>query len=511
MAGTGGFRMWFRRLSLILAAIVALLVVLLAIRVAYVFRDRSPGYQLSLALGRGVADTASGPLRVGFGRRTINPDLSDPKRPVWIAGFDQGRAATAQHDDLWAVACVVEDGETRIGIVGLDSIGMFHDDLLVVRRSLPPEWKLDYTVVCSTHNHSTPDLMGLWGPSIFRTGVERAYLRQVQNAIRESLGEAVKSLQDARLGLCEIPLPHDGLVADSRKPIVFDDGLRLMVFTHPDSNAVIGSLVTWADHPETPWGRNTEITADFPGVLRESLENGIRYDGVVRMPGLGGTHLYINGAIGGLMTTNPETAVRDPFTGLEIRQPSHDKSRAVGNALAQRILERLASAPLPPEESAAISVRARTVELKIDNTNFLLAPILGLLDRGHVRWKTLRTEVAVVTVGAASIACVPGEIYPEIVNGGIVRAPGGDYDIEPVEVPPLRALMPGRVKFIFGLANDEIGYIIPKSEWDDKPPWLFGSPRRIYGEVNSTGPDTARLVHWELRHLIEERARGVSQ
>jgi len=494
---------------MILCAGVALLLILLAIRVVYAFRDRTPGYQLSLSLARGAGETVTGPLRVGFGRRTINPDLSNPDRPVWLAGFAQGRAATAPYDDLWAVACVIDDGQTRIGIVGLDAIGTFHDDVLAVRESLPPEWKLDYTIICSTHNHSTPDLLGLWGPSIFRTGVDRSYLRRVQSAIRESLGEAVNSLQDARLGLCEIPLPHDGLVADSRKPIVFDDDIRLMLFTRPDSNAVIGSVVTWADHPETPWARNTEITADFPGVLRESLEKGIRYDGTIRMPGVGGTHLYINGAIGGLMTTSPEITVQDPFTGRELRDPSHEKSRAVGNTLAKRILEHLGAGPAPPEESAAISVRARTIEIPVDNLNFLLAPVLGLLDRGHVRWRTIRTEVAFLTVGAASIACVPGEIYPEIVNGGIVRAPGGDYDIEPVEVPPLRALMPGRVKFVFGLANDEIGYIIPRSEWDEKPPWIFGSQKPVYGEINSTGPDTARVLHQAIRQLIEESSARV--
>jgi len=97
------------------------------------------------------------------------------------------------------------------------------------------------------------------------------------------------------------------------------------------------------------------------------------------------------------------------------------------------------------------------------------------------------------------------------INGGIERAPGGDFECEPVEVPPIRALMPGKVKFVFGLANDEIGYIIPKSEWDEKPPWLFGSPRQIYGEVNSTGPDTAGLLHQALRRLIEEPVSGASQ
>ena len=100
---------------------------------------------------------------------------------------------------------------------------------------------------------------------------------------------------------------------------------------------------------------------------------------------------------------------------------------------------------------------------------------------------------------------MPGEIYPEIVNGGIERAPGGDFDIDPVEVPPLRELMPGRVKFVFGLANDEIGYIIPKSEWDRKPPYLYGSKRGVYGEINSLGPDTARMIHAALRDMAKPR------
>ncbi len=501
---TSRFRAWFRRSLLILGAALLVLLVAAGLRIAYAFRDRTPGYHLSLNMEGRSRETQSGTLRVGFGRRTINPDVSNPNRPVWLAGFASGRAATAIHDDLWAVACAIDDGRTRIGIVGLDAIGLFNDDVIATRRLLPAEWKLDYTIICATHNHSTPDLMGLWGRSILQTGVNRGYQRQVQESIKDALGDAVSSLQPARLGLIEIPMSPEGLVADGRKPEVFDPDLRAMFFTRPDSGAVIGSVVAWADHPETPWSRNTEITADFPGILRESLEKGIIYDGQLRMQGLGGVHLYVNGAIGGLMTTDPETTVRDPFTGEELSQPSHEKSRALGNNIAQRILQHAGAPEVAPAESAPICINARSVEVPIANFNFLLAPVLGLLDRGHVRWKTLRTEVALVTIGEAAIACIPGEIYPELVNGGIERAPGGDFDIDPLEVPPLREAMPGRVKFVFGMANDEIGYIIPKSEWDEKPPWLYNSPRPVYGEINSVGPETAWILHRAMLQLIEE-------
>ena len=147
--------------------------------------------------------------------------------------------------------------------------------------------------------------------------------------------------------------------------------------------------------------------------------------------------------------------------------------------------------------------------MPVENKGFLAAAYLGLIDRGHVRWSTMRTEVALVTVGEASIACVPGEIYPEIINGGIEHPEGADFDIAPVEVPPLRELMPGRVKFVIGLANDELGYLIPKSEWDVKPPYLYGAKGHVYGEVNSCGPKAGRIVHAALGALCLEARTAV--
>ena len=68
-------------------------------------------------------------------------------------------------------------------------------------------------------------------------------------------------------------------------------------------------------------------------------------------------------------------------------------------------------------------------------------------------------------------------------------------------MPAIRDLLPGRVKFVFGLANDEIGYILPKSEWDEQPPYLYDSAKRVYGEGNSLGPDTAPALHRAIRDL----------
>jgi len=457
------------------------------------FRDRHPGYSLALDVAREEPDAAD--LKVGFGRVNITPDISDPKKPIWIAGFSQNRAATGIHDDLWALACVIDDGRKRLAVVALDAIGFFHDDVIVVRSRLDPELRLDYTIVCSTHNHSTPDLMGLWGPSYLKTGVSQAYRELVISAAVDAVTQAAGRLEPAKVAFSRIPTPSEGLVEDKRKPEVFDPDIRLMQFVNPTNELTIGTIITWASHPETVWSKNTEITADFPGYLRATLEKGLTYRGVLLEPGLGGTHLYINGAIGGLMTTGPGVTVRDPYLQQDFKEPSHEKAAALGRNLAQRILGHLEKNDAPAVADATLAIRAQTMEIPLQNLGYLVAPVLGLIDRGQVRWKHIRSEVALVEFGEVSIACIPGEIYPELVNGGVVRAPGADFDIDPVEVPPIRELMPGKIKFVFGLANDEIGYIIPKSEWDKKSPYLYGSKKRVYGEVNSCGPEVAARIH----------------
>lgn len=491
-----------RRTLRVSAFLLILLLAALVLRCFYAIHDRNSGYAVSLNIAaHNLPTNQLEALRVGFARVKINPDLSNTNRPVWLAGFNQNRAATGIHDDLWAVACVVDDGRTRLGIVALDAIGFFHDDVIEVRKRMYPLSKIDYAIVCSTHNHSTPDLMGLWGPDYLHTGVDALYRINVIAAAAKALDRAAAALQPARVAFHEIPTKPDGLVADTRKPEVFDPDIRLMHFISPTNGETIGSIVNWANHPETVWAKNTEITADFPGYLRDALENGVVESNLTLRAGVGGIHLYVNGAVGGLMSTTPGVTVRDPFLQQDFKTPSHAKARALGRALAAQILPKLELTNGPSFDRLPVSIRARTLPLPLDNNGFLLAPVIGLIDRGHVDWKQIRSEIAVVGIGPASIACIPGEIYPEIVNGGIEIPDGADFSGPIPEEPPVRDFMPGKIKFVFGLANDEIGYIIPKTEFDRKAPYLYNAKKAHYGEINSLGPETAPKIHAVLMEL----------
>ncbi len=426
-------RPWLRRILRGFGMLLLLLVALVVVRCLYAFRDRDPSAAFTLRISDDAWQRDPRPLRVGFARVKITPNLSLPDRPVYVAGFSQDRKATAIHDDLWAIACVIDDGHHRVGIASLDAIGLFHEAVTEIRRRLRSGDMLDYAIVCTTHNHNTPDLMGLWGPHPLKSGVDPQYLEQVISATATALGDAAAALEPAQVAFHEITVSPEGLLTDTRKPIVFDSDLRMMHFTRPEDGVTIGTLVTWANHPETLWSRNTEITSDFCGHLRDALEKGVVVEGRPALAGFGGTHLFINGAVGGLMTTPGRVTVADPFTGQAYDRPSHEKARALGWQLASRIAPVLRG-PAIATNRLALTAHAHTLEIPVDNWMFYAAPVLGLLDRGHSSWRKLRTEVALLTLGDASIACVPGEIYPELVNGGIERAPGGDFDCDPVEV-----------------------------------------------------------------------------
>ena len=101
------------------------------------------------------------------------------------------------------------------------------------------------------------------------------------------------------------------------------------------------------------------------------------------------------------------------------------------------------------------------------------------------------------------MACIPGEIYPELVLDRVVEKaePGADFPDAPRE-PGIFAQLEGPYRLLIGLANDEIGYIIPKRQWDEKPPFCYGRKTSQYGEVNSLGPETAPILCRAFRELV---------
>jgi hypothetical protein len=209
--------------------------------------------------------------------------------------------------------------------------------------------------------------------------------------------------------------------------------------------------------------------------------------------------------------------VRDA-KGQPLADGTYEKTARYGELVADVAGRALGAAK--PVRLTPIDVRARPLFLPLDNKLYLLARQLGVLDRAAYRWSgdparaepagpddaakplCLRTELARLRLGDLDVAAVPGEIYPELVLGRVQDPadPAADFPGAPVE-PAVFAQLRGPHRLLVGLANDEIGYIIPKRQWDAKPPFCYGRTKAQYGEVNSLGPETAPLLCEAFRQL----------
>jgi len=201
---------------------------------------------------------------------------------VWMAGFQNRRAAAGVHDDLEAVAVVFDDGTQRVGIVAADVVGLSHTFVLSVREAFSERFGLDYLLVHSTHNHQGPDTQGLWGGGRFTSGVDAAYMEQLRARMGDALGGAVAGLRPARLEIAEITGRDRRFgTVDTRGPQVIDDGLRVAILREREGDGVIGSLVNFGNHPELLWDKNLQLTADVAGYARRGLAGGLDYDGTL--------------------------------------------------------------------------------------------------------------------------------------------------------------------------------------------------------------------------------------
>jgi hypothetical protein len=119
----------------------------------------------------------------------------------------------------------------------------------------------------------------------------------------------------------------------------------------------------------------------------------------------------------------------------------------------------------------------------------------------------IESEVVYLRLGQLQVAGIPGELYPELVYGEFQEPadPGADFADAALERPVMKTL-PGPKTLLLGLANDEVGYIIPKRQRDERAPFAYGRKERRYGEVNSVGPEVAPIMMKALEDCVRESA-----
>ena len=432
----------------------------------------------------------------GFGKAVMLPDDIKTKK-YYIAGYGENNPAKGVIDPQYAHALWLDDNSGKGGhlFVSLDIVGLLNKDVNALKKALG-EFKeitgCQTITIMSTHNHAGIDTMGIWG-KLPHTGKDRKFMTILFNAVITAASAAYRDRREGKLyhGTIEVP----DMQEDIRTPEVYSKTLTRLRFVPNDGTREIYFL-NFASHSESLQGCNSLISADFPCYLREKIRNET-----------GAETIYGVGAIGGMISMEIEDE-----DGLRRENRLLESTRSIGYKLADYALSIKKEKKLEPR----ISYIRQEFYVPVENPVLTIACQIGLLNADAYKIpysdkKALKSEISYFEIDELKILMIPCELFPELAYGGYLSedesAEGLSLDINP---EPLIEIADDDDLLIFGLANDELGYVLPPNDFmlNDDTPYLdkaidrFG--RRHYEETNSMGPGTAEIIAENFRILMNK-------
>ncbi|MDP6944804.1 MAG: hypothetical protein QF464_11695 [Myxococcota bacterium] len=365
-------------------------------------------------------------LLAGAASRDITP--RDAKG-LYLAGFGAGRTALGVLDPLEVCALYLREADTEVALVTVDCIGLNLPTVQAIRERVSALAD-ESIIIAATHTHSAPDTIGMWGPAFLglfpkSSGVDPEWLEHLVESAAEALVEARETAQAAQLKAATIPIDAAWTRNDRKGGGRYDDAVALALDS--DAGARIATLLNFASHPEALWDTNRLVSAEHPGYFRARMRE--------LSPGV---PLYFSGPLGGMLTPNVPEKSDEATRRAYVRDLGHHLAEVSHAALAEA----------PASTTPHLEHRAAPLVLPNGNRRFSLLSRLKLigvqLDEGKVQ-----TEVHHLRVGDVQALTAPGEMLPELGHR-------------------VRSLMDAPHRLLLGLAIDELGYILPVEQFNDR-------------------------------------------
>lgn len=453
--------------------------------------------------------------RVGFAKESVDPrpcPAPNPSVPCdlnanfHLGGFGLGptRVAsgplvdpdgTVEHIYARAMAISNRRGQSLL-LADVENQGMFAAykqgpfGLYDIRAQVSHDTgvPIDSIVINTDHSHAGPDLIGLWG------GVPVSYLQLVRDQTVKALDEAFSKRVPATLLVgTDTPVMPDsttgGYLKGTATPGEYFDHSQFAVDTGPvttvrqqgvpvptppagvpsggtgyrddlvdtqlrvlqaynNEGRPLGTLINYAAHADVMGSGNLLYSADWPGLVAHATELALNEPVAVTMPADVGR-------------TQPPRPHSDPNCDT----PGHPDCNADALATWTRLFTpwvvQAVGAAVPVRGSAITSTETFTRE-PVANGALLGVSYSGEVPaRGYGAYRSatppwisgdlLGTFVSAHRLGNLLLTANPGEAYPDV-RFGLLR-----------EVTGIQTA------FTFGLANDQLGYLIaPASEY----PWI---------------------------------------
>ena len=325
--------------------------------------------------------------------------------------------AQGVHDPIYARSFAIEGNGGGLIMSIVDLPGMGNRITRDVRTKVAALTGLDEAqiLVGSTHSHSTPDFMGLWG------GVPGDYRTWLVKRVAASMAAA----WDARVP-GELRVSTGKAPANNRRGWNFTDDDMTILDAFNLEQQRLGTLVVFAAHPVILGADNKLISCDYTGYMVQSLEDT-----------LGAPAALFNGTLGDASPKVPDGDYVDDFARAE----------TYGELLAG-IAVNIADGgvAIEPELEFTHVTWVQTV----DNTLFKAASLLGILQYDFEMngfEQKVTTQATYFRLGSQ-------------VQG--VAFPGESLTRNGLEI---KASMLAPHKIILGNTGDALGYFVPSDEW----------------------------------------------
>jgi len=392
-------------------------------------------------------------FKAGAALRIITPD---PLLPV-SGGVGTPNPVTEKKGDLFVRALVLEQGDTRVAIVGIDNLGwpaVLGDRSRDLIKNIPPE----NILIGVTHTHSAPDAYG-FPDEAGNVGADLEYLDWCVKQIAAAVNEALDNLEPALLKTA-VGEARGKIAYNYYAPQLYDPRLgvlQALATGGENRGKIIATLVNYATHPEIIGPDRGILTPDLCGPLYDRIEEKA-----------GGVALFMNSAQGGMVTADNRR---------ENGKEANDWAECIriGELMADEALRIIAQAA--PQKDPRLYCTSRMIDFPVDSEMMRYILNHSPLGLGTSEDEHISTRINLLNIGTAQVLTIPGEALPNI----------GFY---------IKRYMPTAEPFLFGLTNDAFGYILTPED--------FNSFRRYnYISRTSLGERTGEIYVEEVLKLIQ--------
>ncbi len=258
---------------------------------------------LALALVLLLVPLASS--RVGtFRAAAVKIDIT-PDRPQQLLGYG-ARVSDGIHTPIHHRILALDDGRRKMVVASTEVCLVSpseYDRVAALVQEAHGIAPIDF-LWTATHTHSAPELgppgMGtVYMPQRYTHDYDRAYADEVAAKLVAGIGQALASLQPARLGVgfgtAEANINRrertpEGTIRLGRNPQgPVDRKIGVLKFVKRDSDELIATVANYAIHATVLGGKSLLISGDAPGVVSDYVEEET-----------GAPLLFINGAAGNI-------------------------------------------------------------------------------------------------------------------------------------------------------------------------------------------------------------------